>query len=123
MDLKLKLDDCEAERQFNTAFVALQGDLPVIVASTVIPNRGKYERFKDVMRQIAEPLKRHGFSVSFSMDVKENRVLETCHLRHIGGLQANSFAVRTGKATATRRQTARRRLPPSGTPSSIASIS
>jgi len=32
------------------------------------------------------------------MDVKDNRVVETCHLRHIGGhSQSNSFAVRTGK--------------------------
>ena len=89
----------QAEKDFNQAFVALQADLPTIIASTEIPNRGKYERFEDVMRQIAEPLKKNGFSVSFSMDFKENRVLETCHLRHISGhSQSNSFAVRTGKA-------------------------
>lgn len=88
-----------AEKAFNAAFVALQADLPVIVAKTIIPNRGKYERFEDVMEQIAEPLKKHGFSVSFSQDFKENRILEICTLRHIGGYsQSNSFAVRAGKA-------------------------
>ncbi len=88
-----------AERQFNAAFVALQQDLPVIVASTVIPNRGKYERFEDVMKVVSPLLVKHGFSVSFSMDFKETRILETCHLRHIGGhSQSNSFAVRSGKA-------------------------
>lgn len=88
-----------AEKQFNSAFVALQADLPVIVAKTIIPNRGKYERFEDVMSVVAPLLQKHGFSVSFSMDVKETRVLETCHLRHIGGhSQSNSFAVRTGRA-------------------------
>ena len=87
------------EQRFAAAFVALQSDLPTIVASSIIPNRGKYERFEDVMRQIGPLLTKHGFTVSFTMDFKENRVLETCHLRHIGGAsQSNSFAVRTGKA-------------------------
>lgn len=94
-----RLQAKDAERQFNAAFVALQADLPVIVASTVIPNRGKYERFEDVMRVVGPLLQRHGFSVSFSMDFKESRVLETCHLRHVGGhAQSNSFAVRSGRA-------------------------
>lgn len=92
-----RMETRDAEKQFNAAFVALQGDLPVIVASTVIPNRGKYERFEDVMRVVGPLLIKHGFVVSFTMDFKENRILETCHLRHIGGhSQSNSFAVRAG---------------------------
>jgi hypothetical protein len=88
-----------AEKQFNEAFVRLQQELPVIVAQTVIPNRGKYERFEDVMAKVGPVLTKHGFSVSFSQDVSESRIIETCHLRHVGGhSQANSFAVRTGKA-------------------------
>lgn len=88
-----------AEQQFTQAFVKLQSDLPVIVAKTAIPNRGKYEKFEDVMDAIAPVLKKHGFSVSFSMDFKENRILETCHLSHVGGFtRSNSFAVRSGKA-------------------------
>ena len=95
--LKERLDDKQAEKDFNRDFVALQADLPVIVASTVIPNRGKYERFEDVMRVVGPLLVKHGFSVSFSMDFKENRILETCHLRHASGhSQSNSFAVRAG---------------------------
>ncbi len=89
----------EAEKAFNSAFVALQAALPVIVAKTVIPNRGKYQRFEDVMEEIGPLLKAHGFSVSFSMAATENRVTETCHLRHIGGhSSSNSFSVRTGRA-------------------------
>jgi hypothetical protein len=92
-----RLDDKRAEREFSAAFVALQADLPVIVASSVIPNRGKYERFEDVMRVVSPLLVKHGFSVSFSMDFKENRIVETCHLKHVGGhSQSNSFAVRAG---------------------------
>lgn len=92
-----RLDDKRAEREFSTAFVELQHDLPVIVASSVIPNRGRYERFEDVMRVVSPLLVKHGFSVSFSMDFKENRIVETCHLKHVGGhSQSNSFAVRAG---------------------------
>lgn len=99
VELHEKMEARNAEKEFNAAFVALQKDLPVIVASTVIPNRGKYERFEDVMHVVGPLLVKHGFSISFTMDFKENRVLETCHLRHIAGhSQSNSFAVRTGKA-------------------------
>ncbi len=99
LDVYERLQTKDAERQFTSAFVRLQSQLPVIVASTVIPNRGKYERFEDVMRQISEPLRANGFTVSFSMDFKDSRVIETCTLRHIAGhSQSNSFAVRTGRA-------------------------
>ncbi len=98
-DLYERLQAKDAEKRFAAAFVALQNELPVIVASTPIPNRGKYERFEDVMRVVGPLLARHGFAVSFTMDFKENRILETCHLKHIDGhSQSNSFAVRAGKA-------------------------
>lgn len=92
-----RMQERDAEKAFTSAFVALQSELPTIVASTPIPNRGKYERFEDVMRVVGPLLQKHGFSVSFSMDFKENRVLETCHLKHVAGhSQSNTFAVRTG---------------------------
>lgn len=87
-----------AEQKFSAAFVALQADLPTIVAKSIIPNRGKYERFEDLMEVIGPLLTKHGFTVSFSMDFKENRILETCHLTHGGHTRSNSFAVRSGKA-------------------------
>jgi hypothetical protein len=97
VDLYERMQTRDAEKQFNAAFVKLQSELPVIVASSEIPNRGRYERFEDVMRQIGDPLKSNGFSVSFTQDTKDNRVTVTCHLRHIGGhAQANSFTVRAG---------------------------
>ena len=89
----------DAERKFNAAFVSLQADLPVIVAKTPIPNRGNYEKFEDIMQVIAPLLTRHGFTVAFSQDFKENRILETCTLSHAAGhSRANSFAVRTARA-------------------------
>ena len=92
-----RMEDRNAEKAFAQSFAGLQTDLPTIVASSVIPNRGKYERFEDVMRQVQPHLNKHGFSVSFSMDFRENRILETCHLTHVlGHTRSNSFAVRAG---------------------------
>lgn len=94
-----RMQEKDAKRQFAEAFVALQADLPVIVASSVIPKRGKYERFEDVMDQIQPHLTKHGFTVTFSQDFKENRIVQVCRLEHIGGhFKDNSFAVRTGRA-------------------------
>jgi hypothetical protein len=86
-----------AEKEFNAAFVAMQNEIPVIVATSIIPNRGKYERYEDVMRVVSPILARHGFSVSFAMGYADNRITQTCHLRHITGhSQSNTFAVRLG---------------------------
>lgn len=94
-----RMQERSAERDFTIAFNALQSKLPTIVAKTVIQNRGKYEKFEDVMNVVSPLLKEFGFTVSFSMDFKDNRIIETCTLKHIGGhSQANSFAVRSGKA-------------------------
>jgi hypothetical protein len=94
-----RMEQKNAERAFAAAFVALQADLPVIVASSVIQNRGKYERFEDVMRVVQPLLTKHGFSVAFSQGFAENRITETCTLTHAGGhSRSNSFGVRSGKA-------------------------
>ncbi len=97
IDLYERMETRNAEKQFNAAFVALQAELPVIVASTPILNRGKYERFEDVSRVVNPLLFKHGFTVSFSMTADGNRITETCQLKHVGGhSQANSFSVRVG---------------------------
>ncbi len=97
IELYERMETRNAEKAFNAAFVALQAELPVIVAETIIPNRGKYQRFEDVMRDVGPLLVKHGFTVSFSMQAQDNRITETCQLKHIGGhSQANSFSVRVG---------------------------
>lgn len=94
-----RMQEKEAERAFARAFVGLQKDLPVIVASTEIPKRGKYERFEDVMAQIQPHLTEHGFTVTFSQTFNGERITETCRLTHTGGhFKENCFTVRTGPA-------------------------
>ena len=95
LKLQERQEQRQAERDFNAAFVALQHDLPVIVASTVIKNRGKYERFEDVMDKVGPLLVKHGFTVSFSQVEGDKKISQTCKLRHIAGhSQENSFTVR-----------------------------
>jgi hypothetical protein len=97
MELYERMQDRSAEQQFNSAFNKLQGELPVIIASSLIPNRGKYERFEDVMRQIQPALSSNGFSVSFSQSFADGRIIETCKLKHTAGhSESNSFGVRLG---------------------------
>lgn len=87
----------DGERRFAAAFSAMQAELPTIVASSVIPNRGKYERFEDVMRQIGPVLSKHGFSVSFDQKADDKRITVICTLRHAAGHSTQtSFSVRLG---------------------------
>jgi hypothetical protein len=88
----------DAERRFTTAFVALQKDLPTIVATSVIPNRGKYERFEDVMRVVGPLLVKHGFSVTFDQtNGADMRITVKCTLMHSGGHKISTpFTVRSG---------------------------
>lgn len=99
-DLYERMEARNAEKDFIAAFNRLQQKLPTIVAKTVIPNRGKYQRFEDVMEEIGPLLQSEGFTVSFSQDFKDNRIIVTCHLAHVGGhSRSNPYAVRvSGKA-------------------------
>lgn len=50
------------------------------------------------MKQVGPLLQKHGFTISFSNDFKEGRLIETCTLTHKGGAKrSNQFAVRIGK--------------------------
>ena len=50
------------------------------------------------MRVSGPILARNRFSVSFNQQSKDNRIVEICHLTHVGGwTRTNDFAVRTGR--------------------------
>lgn len=92
-----RMEGRSAIKAFNGSFAKMQSELPIIVAESVIPNRGKYARFEDVMRQIQPSLSANGFSVSFEQFADDLRIKVTCNLRHIGGhSQSTSFSVRLG---------------------------
>lgn len=90
----LKMD---AERQFADALAQVQAELPLIEATSIIPNRGKYAKFEHIMAQIQPVLSRHHFSVSFRQSIADNRIVETCTLKHRAGhFTETPFAVRPG---------------------------
>ena len=92
-----RMEAKRAETAFAEAFAKLQSELPIIIATSVIPNRGKYERFEDIWRQVGPLLSRHGFSVGFDQHADDKRITSTCTLRHVAGhSQTTSFAVRLG---------------------------
>lgn len=96
-ELYERMEAKSAERAFAAAFVELQKEMPVIIASSVIPNRGKYERFEDVMRQVGPLLQKNGFAVSFEQAADEKRITVKCHLMHIAGHSSvTPFSVRIG---------------------------
>lgn len=91
-----------AEKQFAAAFVALQSEMPNIQASRAVPNkdnsiRYKFAPFEDIMEAVKPLLRKHGFTVSFSMSFADGRVIQACMLQHTGGhSRTNQFMARIG---------------------------
>lgn len=101
-ELYWKMEEKSAEKEFTQAFVRLQAEMPNVKAMKPVPNndgtvRYNYASYEDIWDQVAPYLKTHGFTVTFSTDFKESRLIKTCVLHHIGGHKIeNSFAVRIG---------------------------
>lgn len=90
-----RMEERNSERKFNAAFSLLQANMPQIVAESVIPSRGKYQRFEDILRDIGQLLGKHGFSLGFEQTADDKRVTVTCILRHDGGHSTRTpFSVR-----------------------------
>jgi hypothetical protein len=92
----------QAEKDFNAAFNALQAEMPSVVADREVPDKQgnlkyKFAAFEDIMAQVKPLLLKHGFSVSFSMDFRDGRVIQQCTLSHSGGhSRTNTFMARPG---------------------------
>jgi hypothetical protein len=103
MDLYERDQARQAEKEFASAFVALQAELLPIVADTPVPNndgsvRYKFARYEDIMATVRPLLLKHGFTVSFSMSFSEGRVTQACTLQHTGGhSRTNQFTARIGR--------------------------
>lgn len=100
--LKERSDAKQAEREFATAFASLQKDIGSVEAKKGVPNkdgslRYTYAPYEDIMRHCQPILEEHGFSVTFSSEIKEDRVIQHCTLRHVAGhAQTNQFMARIG---------------------------
>lgn len=101
-DLYERLQAKDAEKRFAAAFVALQADMPNIQATKAVPNRDNTVRYRfapyeEIMAQVKPLLQKHGFTVTFSTDFDDKRVIQSCTLQHIDGhSRTNKFAARIG---------------------------
>lgn len=102
VDLYERVEAKNAEKAFAAAFVALQSEVPNVKATKGVPSndgtiRYHFAPYEEIMHQVAPILQKNGFTVTFSMDYRENRLIQTCTLMHVGGhSRSNTFAVRVG---------------------------
>jgi hypothetical protein len=98
-----RMQDKQAERDFNAAFAKLQNEMPTIDATSPVPNkdgsiRYRFAPFESLMETAKPVLISNGFSISFSSRAESDRIVSVCTLRHISGhSQTNEFAVRIGQ--------------------------
>lgn len=99
------MEDRAAAKAFAAAKVALQAELPTVLAKKEIKSkdgtvRSKYAPYEHIMAAIDPYLVRHGFSVSFDIEVEDGgkRLMAICKLTHIAGhTETNKFSVRVGQ--------------------------
>ena len=100
--LQEHINDKDYERQFAVAFAALQGELGTFNATREVPDkhggvRYAYLPFDEIMRRVQPLLVKHGFSLSFSTDIRDTRIVQTCTLTHVAGHHRDYLAfVRAG---------------------------
>lgn len=91
-----------AEKAFANAFAGLQSEIPNIVALRVVPDKHGnqkyvYAPFEAIMDQLKPKLHKHGFTVTFSSEIKDDRVTQTCTVQHIeGAKRVNHSTARIG---------------------------
>jgi hypothetical protein len=101
-DLYERLQAKDAEKRFAAAFVLLQSDMPNIQATKSVPDKYgnlkyRFAPYEEIMAQVKPLLQRHGFTVTFSTDFDDKRVIQSCTLQHIDGhSRTNKFAARIG---------------------------
>ena len=90
MALRERQQDRDAEQQFARAFAAMQAETASFQATKIVPDktghvRYRFTPFEDIMREVRPLMEKHGFSVSFSTDFADGRIIQTCTLQHVAG--------------------------------------
>lgn len=99
-DLKFKMEDRDAKKEFSAAFAELQSETGKIPATRGVPdNEGRiryhFAPYEDLMDVVQPLLSRHGFSMGFNTRDGDGKVTAICRLRHKGGhSEDNEFTVR-----------------------------
>lgn len=88
--LQERQEQKQAERMFAVAFHGLQQETLGVQAVDMVPDKNGNARYffasyEHIMEQVGPLLLKHGFSVSFDSEFKEDRLVMRCTLMHIGG--------------------------------------
>ena len=88
--MKERAEAKQAEREFAIAFHALQSEMPKIQAMDEVPDkqgnvRYVFASYQAIMEEVGPLLLKHGFTVSFDSEHKEQRLVMRCTLTHVGG--------------------------------------
>lgn len=102
-DLYERMEAKNAEKEFATAFVQLQRDIPTIMGGRPIPDKNgnvkfRYANFEDIDSIVRPICLRHGFTYAFKESGIENgRITVTMLLQHSGGhCREIPYSVRVG---------------------------
>lgn len=104
MDLYERNQKAQAERDFASALVDLQGETIRIQATKKVDEkpdgsfRYAFAPYEEIMEKAQPMLTKHGFSITFDTETGDNRLTSICSLTHRSGhTRVNRFAVRYGK--------------------------
>jgi hypothetical protein len=100
VDLKLKVDAKNAQKEFNEELSAFQNECSSIVknsVATVTTKSGgqytyKYAKLAEIERTVKPLLMPRGFSYSWDSETTEKQIKVTCHLRHSNGHEITASA-------------------------------
>ena len=88
LDREMRKD--RAEQEFAGAFSGLQKALKTFRATKVVPDKQgntkyTYLPYEEIMGVVQPLADQFGFSISFSTDFQDARIIQTCTLQHIAG--------------------------------------
>ena len=89
LDREMKRDAAAVE--FAQAFTRLQGAVKNFRPTKIVPGKNgegvkyTYLPYDEIMREVQPIAEKEGFSISFSTDFAEGRIIQTCTLTHTSG--------------------------------------
>lgn len=90
MALREREESRQAQKDFATAFIDLQGDCKKVKANKVVPNddgtpRYAFAPFETIMDEVQPLAAKHGFGISFDTEYGDGKIVAICKLTHRSG--------------------------------------
>ena len=85
MDMKVRYDEIESEKIFNSALASFQSKQAIIAKDQVGHQDKKYASLAGTVAQVQELMTENGLSRSWEMHQNEDKISVTCTITHVGG--------------------------------------